>query len=394
MTEQRIRYLFERYFTNSCTESEQLEFLQLIHEGRQDDTLLEVLQDCWNVYAPDRPMPEDAGERVLEKIMRPRGAGKAFPFQRRMRWIAGVAALFLLVMISGYLLRGYLPGGNKIGTHPLARTVVHDVAPGGNRAILTLANGKTIVLDSAAIGKLAQQGNVKVIKMQDGKLGFEGVGVTKEEVLYNTVSTPYGGKYQVVLTDGTKVWLNAASSLVFPTAFKGATREVSLKGEGYFEVAPNASQPFVVNVGDMKVDVLGTSFNINAYEDEGAVRTTLVEGAVRIGGGGASKTLGVGEQNVWDRKDRMEVIHDADVETAVAWKNGLIQFHSADMPVIMRQLARWYNVQVVYASEDIKDESFSGSIPSTEHISEVLKMLELTGTVHFDVTGQSIMVRR
>jgi ferric-dicitrate binding protein FerR (iron transport regulator) len=292
------------------------------------------------------------------------------------------------------LLWGYFSGVGKSGGAAIAKTVIHDVAPGGNRAILTLPNGRTIVLDSAANGKLAQLGNVKVVKMQDGRLGYEGAGATVDEVLYNTVSTPYGGKYEVVLSDGTKVWLNAASTLVFPTAFKGATREVSLKGEGYFEVAPNASHPFIVKVGNMKVGVLGTSFNIMAYEDEAAVRTTLVEGAVRVGSGGVSKTLGIGEQGVWDKKEGMEVVHDADVETALAWKNGLLQFHSAGMQVIMRQLARWYNVQVVYASDDIKNESFSGSIPSSEHISQVLKMLELTGTVHFDVTGQMVTVRR
>ncbi|HVV04912.1 MAG TPA: FecR domain-containing protein, partial [Puia sp.] len=311
-----------------------------------------------------------------------------------MRWMAGVAALLLLLIVSGYLLRDYFPSVKKTGGMPVVKTVIHDVAPGGNRAILTLADGKTIVLDSAANGKLAQQGDVKVIKMQDGRLGYEGAGAAEEEIRYNTISTPFGGKYQVVLTDGTKVWLNAASTLVFPTVFKGATREVSLTGEGYFEVARNASKPFAVKVGGMRVDVLGTSFNIMAYEDEAAVRTTLLEGSVRVGAGEVSRALEVGEQGVWDKKGRMEVIHDADVEQAVAWKNGLLQFHSAGMAVIMRQLARWYNVQVVYASEDIKNESFSGSIPSSEHISQVLKMLELTGTVHFDVTGQMVTVRR
>jgi len=386
MTEQRIRYLFERYFTDSCTESERLEFLQMIHEGGEDEAFMEVLQDCWNTYAPERPMPEASGKRVFNNIIRPRPV--------RMRWMAAVAAVLLLLIVSGYLLRGYFPSIKTTGGMPVAKTVIHDVAPGGNRAILTLADGKTIVLDSAANGKLAQQGDIKVVKLQDGRLGYEGSAAVEEEVRYNTITTPYGGKYQVVLTDGTKVWLNAASTLVFPTVFKGTTREISLKGEGYFEVARNASKPFVVKVGDMRVDVLGTSFNIMAYEDEAAVRTTLLEGAVRVGAGGVSRALEIGEQGVWDKRGKMEVIHDADVEQAVAWKNGLLQFHSTSMPVIMRQMARWYNVQVVYASEDIKNESFSGSIHSSENISEVLKMLELTGTVHFDVTGQMITVRR
>ena len=388
MTEQRIRYLFERYFTDSCTESERLEFLRMIHEGGQDDAFLDVLQECWNVYAPGRQMPEDAGRRVLDAIIRPRPGKVSFLSRGRMRWLAGAAALILACLVFLYLLTRKEPAGA-----PLAKAVIHDVMPGGNRAILTLADGKTIILDSAANGDLVQQGGVKVIKMQDGKLGYEGAGDADRAVRYNTISTPYGGKYQVTLTDGTKVWLNAASTLVFPTVFTGAAREVSLKGEGYFEVSRNASQPFVVKVGDLKVDVLGTSFNIMAYDDEEAVRTTLLEGAVKVGAGRVSRALTVGEQGVWNKKDKMEVVPDADTEEAIAWKNGLLQFHSAGLPVIMRQLTRWYNVQIVYASEEIKNESFSGSIPSNENISQVLKMLELTGTVHFDVAGRTITVR-
>jgi ferric-dicitrate binding protein FerR (iron transport regulator) len=386
MTEQRIRYLFERYFTDSCTEDERLEFLRMIHEGEQDDAFLEILQEYWSVYAPGRKMPEGSEKKVLDSIIRPRPARR-----RGMWWLAGAAAMAAACMVFIYLGKG---GSGKRGGAPVVKTIIHDVAPGGNRAILTLGNGSTIVLDSAADGKLAQIGNVKVIKMQDGKLDYEGAQEKASAVQYNTVSTPYGGKYQVTLTDGTKVWLNAASTLIFPTSFRGATREISLKGEGYFEVAPNASQPFVVKVGDMKVEVLGTSFNIMAYEDEAAVRTTLLEGAVRVGAGRVSRSLEVGEQGIWDKKDKMAVVHDADVEGAIAWKNGLLQFHSTGMPVIMRQIARWYNVQIVYASEDIKEESFSGSIPSSENISQVLKMLELTGTVHFDIAGRTIIVRR
>ena len=385
MTEQRIRYLFDRYFTDSCTESERLEFLQVIREGRQDTVFLTVMQECWDRYAPEGRLPDEAGERVFEQVVRPRrrlGNG-------RWRWAASAAAL--LAACFGFL---YLFKPKQPVTVPVARTVVHDVGPGGNRAILKLADGSTIVLDSAANGKLAEQGDVKVVKMQDGKLHYESTGQAALPALrYNTVSTPYGGKYQVTLTDGTKVWLNAVSELTFPTAFVGATREVSIKGEAYFEVAPDAAHPFVVKVNDMKVDVLGTHFNIMAYDDEEAVRTTLLEGSVRVGGGAVSRSLTAGEQGVWNKKDKLDVLKEVDVEEVMAWKNGLFQYSRTGLPVIMRQIARWYNVQVRYVDSDVTSESFSGSIPCNENVSQVLKLLEMTGTVKFEVIGRTITVR-
>ena len=203
MTEQRIRYLFDRYFTDSCTESERLEFLQMIREGRQDAVFLEVMQECWNRYSTEGQLPDEVGERVFEQAIRPRRRLGG----DRWRWLAGVAAI--LAMCFGFL---YIFRAKQPMVTPIAHTVIHDVGPGGNRAILKLADGSTIVLDSAANGRLAQQGAVKVVKMQDGKLGYEAAGKEEMSALsYNTVSTPYGGKYQVTLADGTRVWLNAVS---------------------------------------------------------------------------------------------------------------------------------------------------------------------------------------
>lgn len=384
MTEQRIRYLFERYFTDSCTESERLEFMQLTHEGQQDEILLKVMQECWDAYGSHQPMPADMTERVFDRIVpRPRRVGY-------FRWLAGVAALVMTCLAFLYFFRQ-----KPRVSAPLVKTIVHDVSPGGNRAILTLGDGSTIVLDSAANGELTRQGDVRVMKAQDGKLNYVGAGKVDEAVVmrYNTINTPYGGKYQVTLADGTKVWLNAVSSLTFPTDFTGAAREVSLKGEAYFEVAQNAAKPFIVKVGDMKVNVLGTHFNINAYDEEDAIRTTLLEGAVKVEAGNRSLPVKMGEQGVWNKIDKLQLKQNADLEAAVAWKNGFFQFNSTDLQVIMRQVARWYNVQVVYAGDDVKDESFSGSIPSNENVSQLLKMLEMTGTVQFEVTDRTITVR-
>lgn len=385
MTEQRIRYLFDRYFTDSCTESERLEFLQMIREGRQDAVFLSVMQECWDRYAPEGQLPDEVGERVFERVVRPRRR----PDSHRWRWLVGVAALLAGCMAFIYFFKPGHPA-----SAPVAHTVVHDVGPGGNRAILKLADGSTIVLDSAANGRLAQQGDVKVIKTQDGKLNYERAGQADMSVLnYNTVSTPHGGKYQVTLADGTKVWLNAVSELTFPTAFTGATREVSLKGEAYFEVAPSPAHPFVVKVNDMKVNVLGTHFNIMAYDDEEAVRTTLLEGAVRVEGGAVSRSLAVGEQGVWNKKEKLYVLKDVDLEEVMAWKNGIFQYNRTNLPVIMRQIARWYNVEVRYMDNEVIGESFSGSVPCNENVSQMLKLLEMTGTVKFEVNDRTITVR-
>lgn len=357
MTEQRIRYLFDRYFTDRCTEAERLEFLQLTEGGAYDEELLQVMEECWARYGG-----------------RKRGRGR--------RQLMAAAAL-VLVCVTGVFLFTRKDISKSIA---VVVPVAHDVAPGGKRAVLTLTGGQQIVLDSAADGRLAQQGNVRIMKLADGKLDYHG-GDEEDGLRFNTISTPNGGQYQVTLTDGTRVWLNAASTLTYPTAFRGHQREVRLQGEAYFEVVHNAGQPFVVSVGDMKVDVLGTDLNIMAYAEEGAIRTTLLSGKVKV----AEKLLAPGEQASWEN-GKVVVDRDADVEAAVAWKNGMLQFNSAGIRTVMRQIARWYDVEVVYDG-DIKDEHFSGSIPSNERVSAVLKMLEMTNTVRFEVEGHRITVR-
>jgi ferric-dicitrate binding protein FerR (iron transport regulator) len=249
------------------------------------------------------------------------------------------------------------------------------------------------VLDSVAKGKLADQGSVKVIKLDNGLLSYRGTQNTGTTVSYNTITTPTGGQYQVVLADGTKVWINAASSLRFPTVFSGTQREVELKGEGYFEVTPDPSKTFVVKVNEMKVKVLGTHFNIMAYEDEESVNTTLLKGSVKLEHGTESRMLIPGEQGRWNKKEEMQVVKNADLEEVLAWKNGRFQYHSTNLRVIMRQIARWYNVTIVYEG-NVRDEYFSGSIPRTDNVSQVLKMLELTNTIHFTIEGKSIIVKQ
>jgi ferric-dicitrate binding protein FerR (iron transport regulator) len=252
-----------------------------------------------------------------------------------------------------------------------------------------LADGSTIILDNVQNGTLAQQGNTKVIK-EDGKLAYNLTSTGINEVLYNTISTPRGGQYQVDLPDGSRVWLNAASSLHFPTAFVGKERRVEITGEAYFEVAKNKAQPFIVSVNGAEVQVLGTHFNVMAYNDENAIKTTLLEGSVKFVNGSTSSLLKPGQQSQLSENGQVKVVSNVDVDAVTAWKNGNFDFQGEDIETVMRQLSRWYNVDVVYRNKP--DELFYAEIPRNTKLSDVLKALELTGKLRFGIEGKKIIV--
>jgi ferric-dicitrate binding protein FerR (iron transport regulator) len=268
--------------------------------------------------------------------------------------------------------------------------VANDALPGRSKAVLTLANGSSILLDSVANGMLAQQGNATVVKLNNGQLAYNTLAEKPTEVLYNTLATPRGGQYQLVLPDGSKVWLNAASSIRYPTAFAGKERKIEITGEAYFEVAKNTGVPFIVSTNGMDVKVLGTRFNVNAYDDEATIRTTLLEGAVLVTKDAATAILKPGQQSRLTKSGVINVINDTDIEEAVAWKNGLFSFKSADIKTVMRQIARWYDVEVVYEKE--VQEQFHTEINRNTNASKVFKILETTGGVHFRIEGKKVTV--
>jgi transmembrane sensor len=300
--------------------------------------------------------------------------------------IASAASVLLFLSIGGYFLL------HKQTTPQITRYVIHDVAPGGNKAMLTLANGKTIVLTDAKNGMLAEQGSIAINKTTDGEVVYRaGQGSSAKEsaklsVTYNTLSTPRGGQYNLTLSDGTKVWLNAASSITFPTAFAGNERKVEITGEAYFEVMHNAAKPFRVTTLGQTVEVLGTHFNINGYSDEGMIRTTLLEGSVRIRTRSQNAMLKPGQQAqtiMGGSNTPIAVINDADTDEAVAWHLGLFKFHSANIQTVMRQLCRWYNVEVKYEGK-IPDREFSGEITRNVNASQVFEILSYF-KVHFRI---------
>ena len=314
----------------------------------------------------------------------------------KSRKLLMVAASVLIVLVAGISYLYITKNESKVIPGNIAKNKIikNDIAPGGNKAILTLANGATIVLDSTHNGTISQQGNAKVVKLDNGKLAYQKDETTNVvAVQYNTITTPPGGQYQLVLADGSKVWLDAESSIRFPTAFTGKERDVQITGEAYFEVAHNAEMPFHVKVDNMDVTVLGTHFNVNAYDDEGVIKTTLLEGSVKVSMGNESTLITPGEQaQIADKTDKIEIKRNVDLEEIVAWKNGKFIFQDADIQSIMRQLERWYNITVSYEGNITKEE-FVGVISRNVNISQILNMLEKAGDIKFEIEGRKIIVK-
>lgn len=333
-------------------------------------------------------------KNVFEKISReiPELRPRVMPlFSKRIRYYYAAAVVFGVLVIAGYLWRVRSPRSQVAVRKETSVRLQNDRPPGGNKAVLTLGDGSSIVLDSVSRGTLTQQGASKIIKLDSGRLAYNLLSEKPAGMVYNKLTTPRGGQYHLVLSDGTQVWLNAASSLRYPSAFGGRDREVELTGEAYFEVAKDKSRPFKVKTAnDMEVDVLGTHFDIMTYEDEPVLKTTLLEGAVRVIKGAARKTIRPGQQVQSDTKGDLQVLDNVDLEEAVAWKNGYFQFHIADIETVMRQLSRWYDVDVYYEGKK-PDGHFVGEISRNNNISDVLKMLEVNG-VHFRVEGRKLIV--
>ena len=303
--------------------------------------------------------------------------------------VAAVAA-GVLVLAGGYYFSRYSKDDENLA---IAEASIHQpLTPGSDKAILTLGDGSQLVLDSAGNGTIASQGLAKVTIAGKNLIYDASKEMGNEAVIYNTVSTPRGGQYQVTLADGSKVWLNALASIRFPTAFRGKERSVEITGEAYFEVAKD-TRPFHVKVNGMDVKVLGTHFNINAYRDESSMKTTLLEGAVQVTKGDYTQLLSPGQQAGVTENDPIKLIKNADIEQAVAWKNGQFNLTGINIREIMRQISRWYGAEIVYQG-DVSGIVFYGFVSRTESISKLLTIMEKTGIVHFRIDGEKIVVSK
>lgn len=394
LKEEQVAQLLVKKLSNSLSPQE----ASLLHEWISDSaenkatyehlTSRSTLKSEVKAYSALKQSIEASGKELVFPISEKHPApAHRVHFMKRWGWAAaGILVIGTTIAVAVSSDRQQGPSKKDFASS--------DIAPGGERAMLTLADGSTIILDSAANGRLAEQNGSQVIK-QGGEIIYDkGINVGNA-VMMNTMTTPKGGQYKLVLPDGSRVWLNAASSITFPAAFVGRDRTVTVTGEVYFEVAKNKSQPFVVNVNNESlVQVLGTSFNINSYRDGSAVTTTLLEGSIKVSQvtPGRSLTLRPGQQAVATAPGQPLNLRDnADIAKVMAWKNGLFNFEGVELQDMMRQFERWYDVTVVYEG-GVPDVVFEGKMQRDLNLSEALEILKGAGINYRIEEGRKVII--
>lgn len=384
------------------THSEQEELLDKFNKGLCTPEEIAIVENWYNKQSliskdelsePDLNDANDAiwkgisGKLTVAGYQAP-SASPIFSIKRML-----VAASLFVVLGAGVFYFGspYLNNHND----NQATTQPH-IKPGTNKAYLTLADGKRITLTDSTTGTLALQGSVKITKTADGQIAYQVVDEGKEQPgKYNTLEAPKGGQYQITLIDGTKVWLNAASVLKYPTKFDGTERKVALTGEAYFEVAKDNKKPFRIISDNQTIEVLGTHFNVNAYSDESAIKTTLLEGSVKVfrtAEGSNYKILTPGQQSVLSSSELN--VREVDTEEAVAWKEGFFIFENDNLKILMRKLERWYDVEVDYTGIADNKTKITGTLSRNTQLAEVLKLLEETDKFKFKTEGRRITIMR
>ncbi|WP_160715817.1 FecR family protein [Chitinophaga solisilvae] len=376
MNQTRLEELFALYYNRTATPAQIAELMALLEHAPPETLEMLIMQNGEKLADTDDVIARNDADNILQQILRSEPA----PVQRRYwRPYAMAAAVSGLLLGAAYL---WLHNRQQSVTAPV-QVIAADMAPGKEHATLTLGDASVIALDTASNGLMRQQGNAAV-RMVNKQLVYTGHG--NGDVTWNTISTGRGNHYSLVLSDGTRVWLNAATSLRFPAAFTGKERAVEVSGEAYFEVARDAGRPFRVQLaGHHEITVLGTSFNVHAYNDEDYTATTLVSGCVKIN----NHLLRPGQQARTGSADNIAITYE-DTEQAIAWKNGYFWFEDVSIHVLMKQIARWYDVEVRFEG-NITEDGFSGRISRDLPLSKVLQILSLND-IHFKINGRQVTV--
>ncbi|MBX3239779.1 MAG: FecR domain-containing protein [Chitinophagaceae bacterium] len=390
--DERIYYLMDRLFNNSCTQAEKEELAYWIEKAQDDTKLRRYLSDMWNRFEPLEDMAEEKANHLFSSVTRTnRSAILQSKSKNRYLLFSGIAAACILIIASGAYIFSYRqsPPNTSHTIVDKPQSLVNDIAPGQFKAMLTLSDGSQVVLDTVQHQIISPEGTAQV-NNSNGHLYYNSSAGKQEKTVYNILTTNRGEQYSMTLADGTKLWLNAASSVRFPVAFTGGYRDVEITGEVYFEVTSNKEKPFRVKAGDEQIEVLGTHFNINAYSDEPFVRTTLIEGSVKVNLGSSSALLKPNEQALVKNGSTKINVSPADGQAAIAWKSGYFKLTNSEVSDIMRQIARWYDIEVVYKG-NIPSGTISGEVPRNLNLSEVLKVLELSD-VRCQLEGKTLII--
>ncbi|WP_300598909.1 FecR domain-containing protein [Niabella sp.] len=397
LSRERIIYLLEAYTSQKATSQEEEELWDWMQHAQEDVLLKDYVHTLWNGHQPDQTFSEVDWDRIFNAIVSRNETMQPIPRGKRlfMHWYQVAAAVAIFAVLSAGLYFAFYKKG--VSQQPV--TAFQDIkAPQTNRATLTLSNGQKVYLDSMVQGALVAQDGVNVLKLTDGRIVYKG---SASEELYNTLTNPRGSKViDMLLADGTHIWLNSGSSIRYPAAFVGNERKVSITGEAYFEVAHDAKRPFKVILPSFKgvqggeITVLGTHFNVNAYDDEKMIKTTLLEGSVLLNLPSSAPVKRAARLKPGQQAritEDLVVAGNSNLEEVMAWKNDRFDFgEKTDIETLMRQLARWYDIDVHYAGKI--NAHFGGSISRQVNVSEVLKLLEATGGVKFRIEGKTVTI--
>jgi len=404
LKEPQLAALFNRYLNNQCSSAEVKLLLQ--HFNSENEALLrnliqeEIAKEDATGFQPElQAQANEVWQQIKQKINEEKGIVKPLvsPVNEKRSvslWvrIAAAACIILALGMSTYFIWNDKNQLTSTTSKPDLVSIEKDtLAPAIDKAILTLSDGRTINLDNSQSGLLATEGATKIHKASDGKVVYESTDITPTtEITYNVLSTPRGGKYDLMLSDGTKVWLNAASSIRYPSVFSGSSREVEITGEAYFEVKHDDAKPFRVKAAGQLIEDIGTAFNVNAYDDEPELKTTLVEGIIKVTVKDKAAILKPGQQAVTNLNQPLHIKSNVDVDEAMAWHKGLFHFQDADIQTMMRQLARWYDVDISYEGP-VPQRRFSGKIYRNISALKVADILSYK-QIHFRIEGKRIIV--
>lgn len=380
MENDKLAILFEQYLSGRMSKIERAELRTLLQDPAHHEYFESLVNNSVTGYKADSisdPGKEKHIEKLFERIHVPQMPAVHRVHFLRRNWLRYAAAVIFIIGTGAYLWFKSTQGTNNLAAdHNVPG--FENVQAGKDKAVLTLADGSVIILESAGNGSIASQGNTEVIKLPNGRIIYNAGNSQETKAVMNTMSTPRGGKYQLTLPDGTRAWLNAASSITFPVVFTGKERSVKITGEVYFEVAADKSKPFSVIKENTQILVLGTDFNVNAYDDENNMKVTLLKGSVKVGDNQKQSAILTPGQQAQIGGDKLITVNNADIDKVMAWKNGLFNFEDAKLDEVMRQITRWYDINVIYEN-GVPDIQLWGKMSRNTNLSGLLKNLKDVG---------------